>query len=221
MRWRIGRYHSSRGRRYHWRSLVHVVGAMALSVILMACAARPPLPAANLPQPPQPASNGQTIALLGATGMTGQYLLREALARGYAVRALARTPAKLDAFGARITIVQGDARDAATIEKLLRGSDVVISALGPVKADGDAAQFISTTATQNIVAALEGTKISQYMVVSGAGVVMPEDDRNVLGWWIRTLAQIGLHNTLRDKQAEYAVLASSSVFPYSAVLETE
>ncbi len=77
------------------------------------------------------------MALLGATGMVGDFLLREALARGYSVRALARTPAKLDEYSGRITIVQGDARDPVVIEELLRGSDVVISALGPVTADGD------------------------------------------------------------------------------------
>ena len=43
--------------------------------------------------------------------MVGEFLLREMLARGYSVRALARTPAKLDEYSSRITIVQGDARD--------------------------------------------------------------------------------------------------------------
>jgi putative NADH-flavin reductase len=151
-----------------------------------------------------------TVALLGATGMVGGYLLREALSRGHAVRALARTPAKLDAWRDQITIIEGDARDPAVIEQLLRGSDVVINALGPVKADGNAARGINTAVTANILHALEGKAISRYMVVSGAAVVMPGDERNLLGWWIRKLAQLGLHNTLQDKQAEYELLAESS-----------
>jgi len=143
--------------------------------------------------------------------MVGGYLLQEALARGYAVRALARTPAKLGEFSDRITIVQGDARDPVVIEELLQGSDVVVSALGPVKADGDAARFISTTATGNVLKAMDKTGTSRLLVVSGAAVVMPGDDRNFLGWWIRTLVQIGLQRTLQDKQAEYELLAASSV----------
>lgn len=151
----------------------------------------------------------RTVALLGGTGMIGDHLLREALARGYAVRVLARTPAKLSEFAGQITVVQGDALDPTAVAALLRGSDVVISALGPVKADGDAARYINTTATGNVLRAMQDEGISLYMVVSGAAVAMPGDRRNLLGWWIRTLAQIGLSQALQDKQAEYELLATN------------
>ncbi len=187
---------------------LRVVGAIAGAFLLLACASRSPMPD---PEPyTAPPGAHHTVALLGASGRVGGYLLQEALARGYTVRALARTPARLDEFSDRITIVQGDARDPVVIEELLRGSDVVISALGPVKADGDAARFISTTATGNVLRAMAGAGISQFMIVSGAAVVMPGDNRNLLGWWIRTLVQIGLQNILQDKQAEYELLAASS-----------
>jgi putative NADH-flavin reductase len=190
---------------------LHILCATVYAALLMACASSGPLPG---PQPHQaPAhvtSSHHTVALLGATGMVGDFLLREALARGYDVRALARTPAKLDEFSSRITIVQGDARDPAVIEELLRGSDVVISALGPVQADGDANLFINTIVTENVLQAMAGKKIARYMIVSGAGVVMPGDQRDLLGWWIRTLAQVGLADALQDKQAEYELLAKSS-----------
>ena len=73
--------------------------------------------------------------------MVGGYLLEAALQRGYRVRALARNPAKLAPFSSRITIITGDARDPAVVRELVQGSDVVISALGPVKADGDASRL--------------------------------------------------------------------------------
>lgn len=191
--------------------LVRGLSVAAGVCLLLACVSRSP---PSEPEPytvhPGPAGEHYTVALLGASGMVGGYLLQEALARGHDVRALARTPAKLDNFRHRITIVQGDARDPAVIRELLRGSDVVINALGPVKADGDAARFISTTVTGNILQEMEGKAISQYMIVSGAAVVIPGDERNLLGWWIRKLAQIGLRDTLRDKQAEYTLLAQSS-----------
>ena len=44
-----------------------------------------------------------------------------------AVRALARNAAKLPVHDARITVIQGDARDPAVVEELVRGSDVVIA----------------------------------------------------------------------------------------------
>ena len=39
---------------------------------------------------------------------------------------------------------------------------------------------------------------------------MPGDARGLLGWWIRTLAQLGLSEILQDKQAEYELLKASS-----------
>jgi hypothetical protein len=183
--------------------------AIACACLVVACASRSPMPETDMATPAT-LSEHHTVALLGATGMVGGYLLEEALARGYSVRALARTPAKLDQLSDWITVVQGDARDPVVIEELLRGSDVVISALGPVKADGEAARLVNTTVTGNVLQLMSSMDISQYIIVSGAAVVMPGDDRNILGWWIRTLAQIGLGDALRDKQAEYELLADAS-----------
>ncbi|MEH6591251.1 MAG: NAD(P)H-binding protein [Halioglobus sp.] len=192
-------------------SILHYLNIAACISLLIACTAQPPQQPDQHPARPTPATEQKSIALLGATGMVGDFLLREALSRGHKVTALARSPVKLQIFEDQITIIQGDARDPIVIAALLDGADAVISALGPVKADGDAARFISTTVTRNIVQEMERTGISDYLLVSGAGVVLPDDKRNLLGWWIRKLAQIGLRDTLEDKQAEYDVLAASSV----------
>ena len=190
---------------------LRIASAIAYTTLLLACASVGSLPDAEPYEAPARAiSEHHTVALLGATGMMGEFLLREMLVRGYDVRALARSPAKLDEFSSRITIVQGDARDPAVIAELLRGSDVVISALGPVQADGDANLFINTIVTGNVLHAMSTNNISRYMIVSGAGVVMPGDERTLLGLWIRTLAQIGLRDALEDKQAEYELLEESS-----------
>lgn len=183
---------------------------IAAVLLVTACAARGPVPQSVTTESPPVAVEPRTIALLGATGMVGAYLLEEALARGHRVRALARNPAKLP-YDNRITVIQGNARDPAVIERLLRGSDVVISALGPVRADGEAARSISTDATGNVLAAMSATGVSRYLLISGAAVEMPGDERDLLGWWIRTLVQVGLRETLSDKQSEYDVLATSPV----------
>jgi putative NADH-flavin reductase len=151
------------------------------------------------------------VLLLAACATHQPASVGPALARGHTVRALARNPAKLSAYGDRVTVIQGDARDPAVIIELLRGSDVVISALGPVRADGDAARFVSTDATDTVLRAMTTTGVSRYLVVSGAAVVMPGDERDLLGWWVRMLVQLGLRDTLRDKQAEYERLAASGV----------
>jgi hypothetical protein len=207
----VTKHHPGKTTARRMRRALQLMVTSVCACLLLACASPGPLP----PPTAAPAPKGEvyahhTVALLGASGMVGEYLLREALAREYTVRVLARTPAKLAEFAGRITIIQGDARDPAAIAQLVQGSDVVISALGPVKSDGEAARFINTTATGNVLQAMQGKPISQYMVVSGAAVVMPGDERDLLGWWIRTLAQVGLRDELQDKQAEYELLAGSS-----------
>ncbi|MFT5572276.1 MAG: putative NADH-flavin reductase [Cryomorphaceae bacterium] len=192
-----------------FKSILRGLSIVALSSFLFACAStgpagQHPLDSSSIAQ------QHRTVALLGATGMVGRFIIRESLARGYSVRALARTPAKLDEYQDQIEVVKGDARDSAVIRQLLTGSDVVLSALGPVKADGDAAKFVSTAVAANILQEMQNQAISQYILVSGGGVVIPTDKRNLMGWWIRTLVRLGLRGTLADKQAEYALLANSS-----------
>lgn len=192
-----------------FKSILRGLSIVVVSSLLFACASPGP-PVQPAPDTSGIAQEHRTVALLGATGMVGRFIIRESLARGYDVRALARTPAKLDEYRGQITVIKGDAREPAVIRELLSGSDVVLSALGPVKADGDAAKFVSTAVAGNILQEMERQAISQYILVSGGGVVMPGDKRNLLGWWVRTLARLGLSDTLEDKQAEYALLADSS-----------
>ena len=187
---------------------LRVAGIATCACLLLGCAAQSPLPRAA---PVKATTEHHTIALLGATGMVGDFLLQEALAQGHAVRALARTPAKLAHYGKRITVVEGDARDPAVVSALLQGADVVVSALGPVRADGAAARTINLDATRNVVAAMRHQGITRYLVVSGAAVVMPGDARDLLGWWIETLADIALADAVKDKQAEYEFLAQSEL----------
>jgi putative NADH-flavin reductase len=152
-----------------------------------------------------------SIALLGGTGMVGSFILSAALHQGYDVRVLARTPSKLEALAGYITVIQGDARDSDAIDSLLRGSDIVISALGPVKADGSEASMLSTKATTLVIRSMLEHNLQRYIVVSGAAVEMPGDDRNMTGWLAQQSASIALRDTLTDKQNEYQLLKDSTL----------
>ena len=154
---------------------------------------------------------GITGALLGATGMVGSFVLEQALEDGYGVRALARTPAKLAAYADRIEIIAGDARDPDVLRRLVKGSDVVISALGPVRGDGAAALALSTDVARLMTGILPEAGHRRYVVVSGGAVQVPGDQRDLLGWTIRKLAQLAYGSTVRDKQQEFEILAASSL----------
>jgi uncharacterized protein YbjT (DUF2867 family) len=55
------------------------------------------------------------IAVLGATGITGQTIVAQALSAGHHVTALVRRPEGLPIRHERLRLVVGDARDAAII----------------------------------------------------------------------------------------------------------
>lgn len=74
-----------------------------------------------------------TIAIIGATGATGKFVLQNALHRNFNIKVLARTPKKLDKFKDKIEIVKGSVSDLDTVIKLVEGCDVVLSTLGTSK----------------------------------------------------------------------------------------
>lgn len=197
--------------------MLRAFAILTLTIMLCGCASHQFQQSAPQEVVIEPGSTTRpTIALLGATGMVGGYVLQEVLSQGYEVKALARTPAKLDQYKDDITIVEGDARNLAVIRTLLLESDIVLSALGPVRADGDNAQMVSTVVTGHILKVMEESGSRPYIVVSGGGVAVPDDDRNFTGWMMQKMVAMTLSDTLKDKQAEYELLAASAV-PWTLV----
>ncbi len=76
------------------------------------------------------------IAVLGASGATGQELVKQALERGHAVVAVARDPGRLDvAPSPGLEVAQGDVMNPASVAAALDGVDAVVSGLGIRKGD--------------------------------------------------------------------------------------
>jgi hypothetical protein len=72
----------------------------------------------------------ETIALFGATGGTGKYLLPAALEAGYKVQALVRTPSKVETKHENLTLIEGDFSNDAAITETVKGAHYVISCAG-------------------------------------------------------------------------------------------
>jgi putative NADH-flavin reductase len=67
---------------------------------------------------------------LGANGAVGQLALDDLLKANHEVTALVRNPSAAQRKDSRLTVGQGDPANAADVEKLLAGQDVVLSTLG-------------------------------------------------------------------------------------------
>ncbi|XP_033946701.1 flavin reductase (NADPH)-like [Gymnodraco acuticeps] len=70
------------------------------------------------------------IAVLGATGQTGQYLVNQALQQGHTVTAIVRNPAKLTVHHDNLKVVEADIFSADSLKTHFKGQDVVMSCLG-------------------------------------------------------------------------------------------
>jgi Saccharopine dehydrogenase NADP binding domain len=80
-------------------------------------------------------TDDRRIVLLGATGYTGQRVLRELLARNEEPTLIGRNPAKMRAvaerFEADLPVVEVDVTSEADLSRVLERSDVVLSTVGP------------------------------------------------------------------------------------------
>ncbi|XP_004072091.1 flavin reductase (NADPH) [Oryzias latipes] len=70
------------------------------------------------------------IAVLGATGQTGQFLIKQALEQGHTVTAIVRNPAKLAVHNDNLKVVKADIFAAESLKDHFKDQDVVMSCLG-------------------------------------------------------------------------------------------
>lgn len=77
---------------------------------------------------PAPTSAPQKIVVYGGSGNIGSRIVAEAAARGHRVTVVDRNP-RTDRAPAGVTLVQGDALDAADIARRIAGVDAVVSAV--------------------------------------------------------------------------------------------
>jgi len=107
------------------------------------------------------------ILVLGATGGTGRRIVGQAVARGYDVAALVRSPDRARDLGGAQLIV-GDARDETILRQALRGRDAVISALGTPASPRREVSLLST-ATRALVGAMKAEQVTRLIGITGMG----------------------------------------------------
>lgn len=149
----------------------------------------------------------EKIALLGATGKSGKYVLREALRAGYPCRLLLRHPSKLQETDPRIEVIQGDARDPEAVLRLLKDCTAVLSTLGQPAGESS----IFSTATRNVLQAMEQHGIQRYIVTTGLSVDVPGDKKEPAVQQATDWMKQHYPETTFDKQKEYELLAASGV----------
>jgi len=70
------------------------------------------------------------ILIFGASGATGQHLIKQALEQGHTITAFVRDPSKIKFTHINLFVVRGSITNAAQLLEVITGQDAVISALG-------------------------------------------------------------------------------------------
>lgn len=148
------------------------------------------------------------LALLGGSGRTGKYIIEQALDAGHYVKALVRTPSKITIHHPRLTLLQGDATDSASIDQLVRDVDVVISVLG--HADNRPSDM-QTVAAQHLVAAMKQHGVKRIISLTGGGVRDPNDQPRGIDHVFGVLLRLFSANVLADAENHARVLRQSGL----------
>jgi putative NADH-flavin reductase len=108
------------------------------------------------------------VLIIGATGGTGRHLVTGALERGCNVTALVRNPSKLEITHPRLTVIQGNVLDEASVHTAMRGQDAVLCALGHKQFLGPTR--ILSAGTGNILRAMESQGVERLVCETSLGI---------------------------------------------------
>ena len=148
------------------------------------------------------------LAILGATGRTGQHVVEQALERGHEVTVFARSPQKLEAFREHITIIEGDVQEAGAVEEAIAGADAVISVLGPTENKPD---YQVTRGTRHILDAMKQHGVDRLVISAGAGVGDPKDEPRLFNKLINVLLKLFSRHVYEDMKRTVAAVRDSDV----------
>lgn len=106
------------------------------------------------------------VLVVGATGGTGDQLVRQLLENGHIVTVFVRSPDKLGDLASRVTVVQGDARNSEALGRAVAGQGAVLSAMAPRSFTKDDLQETYLT---NLIEAMDAQGVRRLINLSARG----------------------------------------------------
>jgi uncharacterized protein YbjT (DUF2867 family) len=135
------------------------------------------------------AAAADLVLVAGATGGTGQQVVRELSAAGYRVRALVRdTASARPVLGDTVEYATGDVRQRSTLDASLKGVRYAVVTIGATRTDpSNGPEFVDYQGVRNLAEAAAAAKLDQVVLVSSSGVTQKDHPlnrmfNNVLVW---------------------------------------
>ncbi|EAZ81343.1 NAD(P)-dependent oxidoreductase [Algoriphagus machipongonensis] len=149
------------------------------------------------------------IAVIGGTGKSGSYLVKELLNQEYQVKLLLRNPEKSPPKNKNLELVVGDVSKPSSIKELITGSDALISTLGIGIPESPRNIFSKTT--QLIIQELRRSNLKRYILLSSLNVDTEQDQKSEFAKAATAFMYSKFPVSTKDKQEEFNLLNNSGL----------
>ncbi|HMO79165.1 MAG TPA: SDR family oxidoreductase [Pyrinomonadaceae bacterium] len=146
------------------------------------------------------------LLILGASGLTGRELVKQALAAGHEVTAFVRDPAKLDIRSDQLRVEVGNILNRISLETAIPGHDAVLSALG---SPGLGKSTELSDGLRNIIDVMELNGPKRLIFESGIGI---GDSAEHVPWFTKhVFIPFVIKNIYADKEIQERQIRESSL----------
>jgi len=146
------------------------------------------------------------IIVFGATGGTGQELIKQALDKGNIVTAFVRTLKKMKISHNNLKIIQGDVLNYKDVFYALDNQEVVFCNLGIPASDKST---LRTDGTANIAKAMKEKGVKRLICQTSLGYA---DSKKVLSWYMKyIIVPFILKNAFKDHKLQETVIEKSNL----------
>jgi putative NADH-flavin reductase len=171
------------------------------------------------------------LTVFGANGGSGRALMRQALAAGHQVTAVTRHPEQITDSHEGLTVLRGDATDAADVQTAVKDADAVLSALGVPYSRGPITLY--SASARQIVDTMQRVE-SRRLIVVTSSAVNPDahPDGGLLGSLVigPLISRLGrtmyddmrrMEEIVQDSDLDWTILRPPALFDKDAVGRTE
>ena len=148
------------------------------------------------------------ITVFGATGGTGQQVIRQACEAGHEVTAVVRDPARFGIEHPGLTVVQADVMTPEAIRSAVKGRDAVVSAIG--SRDIRVPTTVCSDSATSVIEAMNAEDVRRLVVVSASGLVT-DGDGPLTRYIAKPIVQTILKHPFADMRQMEAVVRRSDL----------
>ena len=142
------------------------------------------------------------VAIFGASGQTGLFLVERALLQKHEVAAFVRTPETFPLRHEQLRVLTGDVRSREAVAQAIEGADAVICAVG----ERLKSSRVGSQATENIIAAMKQHGVKRLVAVTGPGA---GESKKRTGWLARLILKLFVN--LDDKERQEELIRASEL----------